>query len=444
MDSSEIWEIALEHARKYVTEQAFEAWLRPIAPAALDGSTLDLLVPNHFFCEYFEDRFRPVLTGALREATGLEINFRLIVNGDSEDPPVPGPPPRAPEKQTPQKRSVRALNSKYTFENFVVGNSNQFAHAAARAVAENPAVAYNPLFIYGGVGLGKTHLMHAIGQLVADKISGAQLHYTSSEDFTIDLINSIRHDRMTAFREKYRKMDVLLVDDIQFIAGKDRTQEEFFHTFNSLYESKKQIVISSDKFPKEMVELEERLRSRFEWGLVADIQLPDLETKVAILNKKAEENDVALPQDVALLVAEKIRTNIRELEGCLIRLSAFSSMTKQPISIDMAEEILQQMFYDDQQSISIDGIQKAVASHFNIKVSDLKSKRRHRSVAEPRQIAMYLSRDLTGASLSEIGERFGGKDHSTVIHSCNKIVKLKDKETRILSAMNQIRRVLTL
>ncbi|MCZ6515369.1 MAG: chromosomal replication initiator protein DnaA [Acidobacteria bacterium] len=284
--------------------------------------------------------------------------------------------------------------------------------------------------------------MHAIGHHILSRNPRVRLFYSSSEDFTIGLINSIRRDRMTAFREKYRRMDVLLVDDIQFIAGKDRTQEEFFHTFNALYESKKQIVVSSDKFPKEMVELEERLRSRFEWGLVADIQPPDLETKVAILNKKAEENQVALPQDVALSVAKNIRTNIRELEGCLIRLSAFSSLTGRPLSVEMAEEVLQQMFYDEQQTISIDGIQKAVAAHFTVKVSDLKSKRRHRAIAEPRQIAMFLARELTGASLSEIGEKFGGKDHSTVIHSCNKIATMKEKDSRIISALNQIRRAL--
>ena len=442
MDLVEIWQTGLEHARKFITEQAFEVWLKPIKPVALDGSTLSLLVPNRFFRDQFEGRFRPVLSRALREAAGQEIHLRLIISETGEENAPTSPPQRRKEKPATRRSSFGILNSKYTFDSFIVGSSNQFAHAAARAVAESPATAYNPLFIYGGVGLGKTHLMHAIGQQIIEKNPNAQLHYTSSEDFTIGLINSIRRDRMAAFREKYRKMDVLLVDDIQFIAGKDRTQEEFFHTFNALYESFKQIIISSDKFPKEMIELEERLRSRFEWGLVADIQPPDLETKVAILNRKAEENGVNLPQDVAMLIGRKIRTNVRELEGCLIRLSAFGSLTKQSISMDMAEEILQQMFYDDQQSISIDNIQKAVAAHFSIKVSDLKSKRRHRNIAEPRQIAMYLARDLTGASLSEIGGRFGGKDHSTVIHSCNKIAKLKDKETRILSAINQIRRAL--
>lgn len=444
MDLPEIWQIGLEHARKFITEQAFEVWLKPIKPATFDGSTLSLLVPNRFFRDQFEDRFRPVLSGALREATGWEIDLRLIISETGEENTPAEPPPRHKGKQTTRRDSVGNLNSKYTFDSFIVGNSNQFACAAARAVAESPATAYNPLFIYGEVGLGKTHLMHAIGQWIIKKNPDTQLHYTSSEDFTIDLINSIRRDRMAAFREKYRKMNILLVDDIQFIAGKDRTQEEFFHTFNALYESRKQIVISSDKFPKEMIDLEERLRSRFEWGLVADIQPPDLETKVAILNKKAEENGVNLPQDVAMFVGQKIRTNIRELEGCLIRLSAFSSITKRSISMDMAEETLQQMFYDEQQSVSIDSIQKAVAAHFSIKVSELKSKRRHRKIAEPRQIAMYLARDLTGASLSEIGDRFGGKDHSTVIHSCNKIAKLKDKETRILSAMNQICRALNM
>ena len=441
-ETGKIWSELLDHARKVTREQAVDTWLKPVKPLGLDGSTLNLLVPNRFFREYLQDRFQSVLSDGLREMTGRDFTLNLIVDDTTDDDYPPSPSPRPDERAAGAPRRPAFLDEKYTFERFIVGSSNQFAHAAAEAVAKNLATAYNPLFLYGGVGLGKTHLMHAIGRHILEQNPNAHLNYTSAEDFTIELINSIRRDRMTAFREKHRRMDVLLVDDIQFIAGKDRTQEEFFHTFNALYESKKQIVISSDKFPKEMVELEERLRSRFEWGLIADIQSPDLETKVAILTKKAEEGGVELPQDVALLVAKKIRTNIRELEGCLIRLSAFSSLTKRPISIEMVEEILEQMFYDEQHSISIDGIQKAVAAHFSLKVADLKSKRRHRSIAEPRQIAMFLARELTGASLSEIGQKFGGKDHSTVIHSCNKIAKMKDKDSRIISAMNQIRRVL--
>lgn len=441
-EAGKIWGKLLDHARKVTRERAVDTWLKPIKPLGVDGSTLNLLVPNRFFREYLQDRFQSVLSDGLREMTGRDFTLNLIVD-DTTDEDYPPPPPQRPEARAAgAPRRPLSLDERYTFERFIVGSSNQFAHAAAEAVAKNPATAYNPLFLYGGVGLGKTHLMHAIGRHILEENPNAHLNYASAEDFTIELINSIRRDRMTAFREKHRRMDVLLVDDIQFIAGKDRTQEEFFHTFNALYESKKQIVISSDKFPKEMVELEERLRSRFEWGLVADIQSPDLETKVAILTKKAEEGGVELPQDVALLVAKKIRTNIRELEGCLIRLSAFSSLTKRPISIEMVEEILEQMFYDEQHSISIDGIQRAVAAHFALKVTDLRSKRRHRSIAEPRQIAMFLARELTGASLSEIGQKFGGKDHSTVIHSCNKIAKTKDKDSRIISAMNQIRRAL--
>ena len=441
-ETGKIWSDLLDHARKVTREQAVDTWLKPVKPLGLDGSTLNLLVPNRFFREYLQDRFASVLSDGLREITGRDFTLNLIVDDTAGDDSPPSPSPRVEERGVGAPRHSGVLDEKYTFERFIVGSSNQFAHAAAEAVAKNPATAYNPLFLYGAVGLGKTHLMHAIGRHILENNPSAHLIYTSSEDFTIELINSIRRDRMTAFREKHRRMDVLLVDDIQFIAGKDRTQEEFFHTFNTLYESKKQIVISSDKFPKEMVELEERLRSRFEWGLVADIQSPDLETKVAILIKKAEESGVDLPQDVALLVAKKIRTNIRELEGCLIRLSAFSSLIKRPISVEMAEEILEQMFYDEQHSISIDGIQKAVAAHFSMKVTDLKSKRRHRSIAEPRQIAMFMARELTGASLSEIGQKFGGKDHSTVIHSCNKIAKMKDNDSRIVSALNQIRRAL--
>jgi chromosomal replication initiator protein len=445
-ETAEVWGALLNHARRVTREHAVETWLKPVEPINLSDSTLSLSVPNRFFREYLEEKYTGILTDGLRDIFGRDMRVSLVIRDGEAEPDeideVVFPPPKPKPRDEIASKFMQSLNARYTFDRFIVGNSNQFAHAAAQAVAESPATAYNPLFLYGGVGLGKTHLMHAIGHHIQTRNPEARLYYTSSEAFTIDLINSIRRDRMTTFREKYRRMDVLLVDDIQFIAGKDRTQEEFFHTFNSLYESKKQIVISSDKYPKEMIELEERLRSRFEWGLVADIQPPELETKVAILNKKAEESEVALPQDVALLVAKKIRTNIRELEGCLIRLSAFSSMTKRPISMDMAEEVLQQMFDDDQATISIDGIQKAVAAHFTIKVSDLKSKRRHRTVAEPRQIAMFLARELTGASLSEIGERFGGKDHSTVIHSCNKIAKTKDSDSRIISAMNHIRRAL--
>jgi chromosomal replication initiator protein len=315
-ETAEVWDALLNHARKVTREHAVETWLEPVEPITLSDSTLSLLVPNRFFREYLEEKYTGILTDGLRDIFGRDMRVSLVIRDAEAEPAdeieeVVLPPPKPKPRDEVASKFMQSLNTRYTFDRFIVGNSNQFAHAAAQAVAESPATAYNPLFLYGGVGLGKTHLMHAIGHHIQTRNPEARLYYTSSEEFTIDLINSIRRDRMTTFREKYRRMDVLLVDDIQFIAGKDRTQEEFFHTFNSLYESKKQIVISSDKYPKEMIELEERLRSRFEWGLVADIQPPELETKVAILNKKAEESEVALPQDVALLVAKKIRTNIQ-------------------------------------------------------------------------------------------------------------------------------------
>ena len=316
------------------------------------------------------------------------------------------------------------FNPKYTFDNFVVGASNQFANAACLAVANLPAKNYNPLFIYGGVGLGKTHLLHAIGNHILQNrilLEIKKICYLSSEEFTNELINSIRYEKMDEFRNKFRKMDILLIDDIQFISGKERTQAEFFHTFNSLYEGRKQIVVTSDKFPKDIPNFEERLRSRFEWGLIADIQPPDIETKVAILRKKAENENIPLPNDVAFLLASQIDSNIRVLEGSLIRIGAFASLTKTSITIDMAKEVLKNIIRPKEELISIDSIQKIVSTFYNIKISDLKVKRKYKGYVLPRQIAMYLSRKMTTASLIEIGDKFGGKDHSTVLHSIKKI-----------------------
>ena len=435
----QIWRETLEALRKNAQGHFVETWLDPVRPKSFDGHTLTVAVPNRFFRDYLSEHYGRAILDTLKEMTGQAVQFQVVVEGEAGLPQAGEHPPKRRESP-PGPPSF--LNPRYTFGSFVVGASNEFAHAGARAVAERPASAYNPLFIYGAVGLGKTHLMHAIGHFVFERNPREKLYYVSSEGFTLDLINSIRRDQMGEFRNRYRKADVLLVDDIQFIAGKDRTQEEFFHTFNTLYESKKQIVLSCDKFPKEMLDLEERLRSRFGWGLVADIKPPDLETKFAILNKKAEENGIQVPSDVALFVASKIRSNIRELEGCLIRLAAFSSLTKTPITIALAEEILHQMLQEDQKIITIEGIQKTVAQYFGIKVSDLKSKRRHRAITEPRQIAMFLARDLTKASLPEIGRQFGGKDHSTVIHSCNKIQSLRENNPTIQAAIDRIRTTL--
>jgi len=330
--------------------------------------------------------------------------------------------PTAPE------REVSSLNPKYTFDSFVVGSSNQFAHAAARAVAEIPSKSYNPLFIYGGVGLGKTHLMHAIGHYIQARQKRLVLVYMSADRFINEMINAIRFDRLPSFRQKYRSIDVLLVDDIQFIAGKDRTQEEFFHIFNALHDGQKQIVISSDCPPRQIPTLEERLHSRFEWGLIADIQPPDIETKVAILRKKAEAERVEIPENVSLFIASKVRTNIRELEGSLIRLIAYASLTGRDIDLSLAQETLKDLLHTEEKPITIEMIQKFVADHFNVKLTDLKAKNNAKSVAEPRQIAMYLTKTLTKASLPEIGKEFGGKHHSTVIHSVRKIDGLRKRD----------------
>ena len=321
-----------------------------------------------------------------------------------------------------------SLNPKYTFESFVVGSSNQFAHAAARAVAEIPSKSYNPLFLYGGVGLGKTHLMHAVGHYIQARNRHLNLVYISSDRFINEMINAIRFDRLPAFRQKYRTIDVLLVDDIQFIAGKDRTQEEFFHIFNALHDAQKQLVISSDCPPRQIPTLEERLHSRFEWGLIADIQPPDIETKVAILRKKAEAERVEIPENVALFIASKVRTNIRELEGSLIRLIAYASLTGRDIDLPLTQEILRDLLQTDDKPITIEMIQKFVADHYNVKLTELKAKNNSKAVAVPRQIAMYLTKTLTHASLPEIGKGFGGKHHSTVIHSVRKIDTLRKRD----------------
>ncbi|WP_370543329.1 chromosomal replication initiator protein DnaA [Geobacter sp. OR-1] len=361
--------------------------------------------------------------------------------------PDPKPDASATTKETrskPEKESeyLSFLNPKYTFEKFVCGSSNQFAYAASQAVANNPATNYNPLFIYGGVGLGKTHLLIAIGNQILATNKSARICYYTSEKFMNEMINSLRHKKMDDFRNKFRKADVLLIDDIQFMANKPATQEEFFHTFNSLYESHKQIVLTSDKFPKEIPELEERLRSRFEWGLIADIQPPDTETKSAILKKKAEFDGILLPDDVALFLSSSSASNVRELEGMLVRLGAYSSLTNSKITLTMAKEVLKDIIVDKSKDISIEYIQKAVADHFQLKISDLKSDKRIKTLVVPRQIAIFICRELTKASYPEIGDKFGGKDHSTVIHSVKKIEKLLGQDHEIRNTIEIIRRSL--
>ncbi|HXG68871.1 MAG TPA: chromosomal replication initiator protein DnaA [Blastocatellia bacterium] len=433
---------------KRVNYQSFNTWFRPISQASKDDSTITLRVPDETFRDWISNNYFDVLEESLEELSlnGYKINLQVEerkspekINGNKDLEQMPPAPRATPVNSSGLSAATSAkllevdlpeqqLNPKYIFETFVVGSCNQFAHAAAMAVVDMPSKTYNPLYIYGGVGLGKTHLMHAIGHAIKTKNSSLRLMYISSEKFMNELINAIRYENTLTFREKYRSIDVLLMDDIQFLAGKERTQEEFFHTFNALYDSQKQIVISSDCAPREIPTLEERLHSRFEWGLIADIQPPDLETKVAILKRKAEIEKIDLPDNVALFIASKIKSNIRELEGSLVRLVAYASLKGLPIGIELAQEVLKNIIEEESVGISIEMIQKKVANHYGLKVADLKSKNNSRSIAFPRQVAMYLCKTLSKASLPEIGREFGGKHHTTVLHSINKISQLYEQD----------------
>ncbi|MTK12738.1 MAG: chromosomal replication initiator protein DnaA [Clostridiaceae bacterium] len=428
----ETWEKTLNIIKGELTEVSFNTWIKSIIPLSIEKDVLKLSVPNDFTKGILDSRYKELIVNALKLITSKKYNVEFFILSeeavDSEEPK----PKIINDKPaiTVNDEMSAMLNPKYTFDSFVIGNSNRFAHAASLAVAEAPAKAYNPLFIYGGVGLGKTHLMHAIGHYILKNNSKSKVVYVSSEKFTNELINSIKDDKNEDFRNKYRNIDVLLIDDVQFIAGKERTQEEFFHTFNALHEANKQIILSSDRPPKEIPTLEDRLRSRFEWGLIADIQAPDFETRMAILKKKADVENLNIPNEVMVYIATKIKSNIRELEGALIRIVAFSSLTNKEISIDLATEALKDIISSKQsKQVTIDLIQDVVSNYFSLKIEDLKSSRRTRNVAFPRQIAMYLSRKLTDMSLPKIGEEFGGRDHTTVIHAYEKIsTNLKSDE----------------
>jgi chromosomal replication initiator protein len=416
----DLWESVLARIESKVNRHSFNTWFRPTRLLFETGNTLAIQVPNAHFRDWLTKHYAGVIHESLDELDrrGVQVTFEAAQAASEQEGPLAT---EATPSTVPDKRELPALNAKYTFDTFVVGTSNQFAHAAARAVAESPARAYNPLFIYGGVGLGKTHLLHAIGRQILQQSSNVCLVYISAEKFMNDLINAIRYDRILDFRRRLRSIDVLLIDDIQFIAGKERTQEEFFHTFNALYDAQKQIVISSDSTPRSIPTLEERLHSRFEWGLTADIQVPDLETKVAILRKKADAEQVQIPDNVAIFIASKIKSNVRELEGSLIRLIAYSSLTGQPMNLELAQEVLRDLLPNEDRIINMEMIQKFVADHYSLKISDLKARNNSRSVALPRQIAMYMAKQLTTASLPDIGKGFGGKHHSTVIHSIRKV-----------------------
>jgi chromosomal replication initiator protein len=440
MDVS-IWDQILTRIETKVNRHSFYTWFRPTALVADGGSTLTVLVPNPLFNDWLTKHYSGVLAEALVEVRrpGATVVFVAsdgkrtdLADGARDSDPLSTP------EETPSIAASTSggLTPRYTFDTFIVGPSNQFAHAACRAVAEAPSRSYNPLFIYGGVGLGKTHLMHAIGQYVLLHDPSLTLTYISSERFMNEMINAVRYDRILDFRERYRSVDVLLVDDIQFVSGKEGTQTEFFHTFNALYDSQKQIVLSSDRPPHEIPALEERLRSRFEWGLIADIQPPDLETKVAILKRRAEGEALPLPDNVALYIAGRIKSNIRELEGSLTRLIAYASLTGREISLDLTQEVLKNVIDQDDKLITIENIQKFAADYYQLKVADLKSRNNSKSVAMPRQVAMYLCKSLTHASLPEIGRSFGGKHHSTVIHSIKKVEDLRKKDPDFNSLIN--------
>jgi len=433
MQAQRLWQEALGRLKSRVSDQSFEIWLKPLTSVRCEQETLVVEVPHAFFQEWIQDHFGEDLLHSIRQVSEeihqvrFEVNENLEVAAP-EQPLLPLPPPKT---KTPLLHP--ALNPRYTFDHFVVGRSNQFAHAACKAVAEQRPRRYNPLFIYGGVGLGKTHLLNAVGHRILERKPKSRIVCLQAEGFLNELINSLRFERMAEFRQKYRqKCDVLLMDDIEILAGKERTQEEFFYTFNGLYESGKTIVITSDRFPKDMPELEERLRSRFESGIIVDIQAPDLETKLAILRKKAEEEQIHLSPEVALFIAESVTSNVRKLEGSLIRLGAFASLSGSDITVDLAKNILKNILDEEKKVFTPDLVMKIVAAHFQVKVSDLKSARRNRSFAYPRQLAMYLIRELMNLSFPEIGRTFGGKDHTTVIHACKKLRSLlqEDVETQ--------------
>jgi len=447
------WEKILAHLQQRLNPQTFATWFKPTRLEAVKGEILAVRVPNLVFQKWLAtdgERLVAEAQAALDlkqyrvefipepEAAGRPARLRDGQARRSSDGAAPATQPRLDFDSTDYQ-----LNPRYTFDSFVVGSSNQFAHAAALAVAEQPSKAYNPLFLYGGVGLGKTHLMQAVGQQVRARNRALRVSYLSAEKFTNEVIQSLRFERVVSFRDKYRTVDVLLLDDIQFLAGKERTQEEFFHTFNALYDAQKQIVISSDAPPKEIPTLEERLRSRFEWGLIADIQPPDLETKIAILMKKAEKENAALPADVAEFIARGIRSNIRELEGALTRLQAYSSLIGEPISLQLAEGVLKNILAQQEKRVSIEAIQRRVADSFNLRPQDLKVRSNAKAIAYPRQVAMFLAKQLTGASLPEIGRAFGGKHHTTVLHSVSKIERLRKTDKELAQRLSKLTDVLS-
>jgi len=423
----ELWNQTLIEVKERIGKQNYETWIKPIRFVSRSKSEINLEVPNKFFRDWLTEHYLTQIEDVLSSLAKDRVRVVFEINEKLESRSSIEKSVKKEEKERERTPRNTNLIPKYTFDNFVIGASNQFAHAACVAVANQPGDHYNPLFIYGGVGLGKTHLVNAIGHHSVTQRPSLKVVYLSSESFMNELIASLRRDKMDEFKRKFRNVDILILDDVQFIAGKERTQEEFFHTFNSLYESHKQIVITSDKFPKEIPGIEDRLRNRFEWGLIADIQPPDMETRVAILQKKAEVEGVQLPHDVAIFLASNIDSNVRELEGSLTRLGAFSSLTKATITVELTKELLRNTLKGAQREITVENIQKTICDYFNIRMGDLKAKRRTQNIALPRQVAMYLCRKHTETSFPGIGDKFGGRDHSTVIHA-SKTIERKIKE----------------
>jgi len=452
ISAEKIWHSAQEHLRAKLSQDTFSMWFAPLRANAMDGSHITLDVPNEFCEVWLKDNYLSLIQDAVAAAAGskLQVRFKATTVSHSATAIAPSKPTSAPATAKPAAadriptNGDLHFNPKNTFESFVVGGNNNFAYAVAKAVAEAPGKAYNPLFLYGGVGLGKTHLLQAIGQHVAGNRKSARVAYVSSEKFTNEYIDAIQNNKLVTFRKKYRNTEVLLIDDVQFFAGKERIQEEFFHTFNALKESGKQIVLTCDRPASEIQGLEQRLISRFEWGQTADVQAPDVETRLAILQKKAQSMNVVLPEEVMNFIATRIRTNIRRLEGALVRVSALAALTGKKLTVDVVENLLREMLHEEgRQTISIEVIQKKVAEHYDIRLADMTSKRRPENIAFPRQIAMYLSRQMTESSLTTIGEAFGGRDHGTVLHACRLVKDRMEVDSNVRQVVHYLEKQLT-
>lgn len=427
MNTEEIWNKSLQLIKESIGEGVFDLWFGAARLVGVKDGQAVIEVPNRFFKEWIEDHYLPLMTGVFEKVTAspLEVRFRLAAKEDATLKKLDN---KLEHRKTKLARKGIYLNPRYTFESFVVGPSNQFAQAASKAVSDSPGKVYNPLFIYGGVGLGKTHLISSIGNRVVDAKADGNVLYVSAEQFTSEVVSAIRHQRADELKAKYRGLDMLLIDDVQFVAGKPQTQEELFHTLNSLYERQRQIVLSSDRPPKEIKDVTDRLRSRFSMGLTADIQMPEVETKIAIIHKKAEKDRLSLPDDVVYFIASKIKSNVRDIEGCLIKLGAHSSLTGTQVDLAMAKTVLREFIPEDEKPLTVESILKSVAEHFGLKLQDLRAKKRTKEIALPRQVGMYIARELTEASLSDIGKNSGGKDHATVIYACRQMEARRAKD----------------